>query len=228
MKLVTSDLVAEVQGSIGDTTFQRARGGLIARRAPRSRGCMSSFREQRRMVFAHAVQRWQLLSPERRAGWGRAAENVQGYGIRGALHPSTGYGYFVAQWSIDYLCGGLGYLTPPPPGAVREVETVSLSASVSAGTLILAWAPTPLSATEFEVVSLTEYASAISNVGGQRWFTVFPIGPADLSPLDLISLAPTLTVLLQAGRAIGVRFSIYDAGLRRLSRPVHARTVVLA
>lgn len=209
-------------------TFQKCRGGISARTTPRAEGRVTAFRQRRRAVFSAAVLRWQALSGEQRAAWDSAVPNARGYGLRGPLKPCSGYGYFVSQYSIDLFCGGVVYDTVPPGGVVRQLSNVTVAIACTPFSVVLGFSPVSLTGSEGLMLGFTVFASTVSSASGQPWFAVGGFGGGLSSPVDVASYVGDLESVFQLGRAVGVRLSIYDADLRRLCRPVEARTVVSA
>ena len=228
MKCIPSDLVAEGSGSIGMLTMQRCRGGTIIRSTPRAIGRITSFREQRRTVFSNAVKRWQVLPAETRASWGRALGGIVGYGLRGPMNPLTAYSYFVAQYCIDSVCTGTTFDEPPMAGVVRELTDAGVTAHSNPTSMVFSWSPEHLTNSEILMAAIGFAASPVSNVGIARWIQVFPVGAGASSPAEIFGGHPEYAPYVQVGRAIVSRLSIYDAVLRRLSRPALSRTVVVA
>jgi hypothetical protein len=228
MKMKVSPLVGELSGSLGDMTVQRSRAGLIVRGAPRAKGRVTGYRELRRSVFAAGVRRWQDLDPATRAAWGQNLSGAVGYGLSVPLKPLTAYSYFVAQWCIDSVCAGRGFDSPPKGGEVRTVGDAGVAVTRDPFAFVVTFTPTLLSDDEALVVAFTTFASEVSNVGGERWWVCFSVGAGVQSPFDLAYVLARFADIMQPGRAIGVRLSIYGTVSRRLCRPAFARTVVVA
>ena len=226
MKILPSELVADMSGSIGRMTVQHSRAGLILRRTPSAAGRVTNSRLAHRARLAAAVDAWSALPQANRAAWDRAVSDVHGWAFRRPLSPRTGYAYFIAQWSIDSVVLGTPSVTPPISGNMRTLTNLELTISFGPKTFLISWLPAQLSDTEQLVATIAITSSPTSSVGKQRPFVSASLGSNLWSPQDI---GPDLTDtwdLFQPGTSVCLQSQIYDVTLRRLGHPNFTRSVV--
>lgn len=90
-----SPIVSTISGALGGTTFRRGRGSIVACHRPRKVATRSARAVAARARFQWAVARWQALSVDTRAAWGRLAQGLQFTDRLGAARQLSGRALFL-------------------------------------------------------------------------------------------------------------------------------------
>ncbi len=111
-----SGLITDIVGSVGGTTFQRSRYGLIAK----NKGSPSVYptppQAQKRSIFSFLNNYWrEILSDDLRIGWNTYAANTPWLNKFGDTVYLKGFNHFIRINSVR-ICGGYS-LRPSAPEA---------------------------------------------------------------------------------------------------------------
>lgn len=145
-------IVADIRGSIGDTTFARNKGGLYAKARTTPANPQSDAQTYTRNAITAISKAWSAaLTATQRANWRAYARSFPQLNTWGNPTHTTGYTRYVAhnmlrtRWQASLLFPALPtanevyFKTPPSTGPLHP-PTMNMSAT-SAADIVRAWIP---------------------------------------------------------------------------------------
>lgn len=214
-RIVPGTLVADLSGSVGGLTAQRGAAGLVVRRIGYRRVGNHGYAELVKAVFADARRLWLGLTPVERLAW----ETFAGGG-------RSGWACFYAAVFPERVANGTMTTTVPVGSAPEALTSLSLTASVGAPMVSIAWAATPLADDVVLWVEGRVFPRVGSRTGGSGYRVFGTCDPGLGSPWELGDRWGQSQGSLVLGQSLGVRCRPWSLSSRRFGAGLEARCVV--
>jgi len=209
-KILLGPMVGQISGSMGGSTFSHNRNGYYIRQRVKPVVVQTFNTGIQRNNFTTISKAWAALGANSKAAWENWAHNnpvTDRIGQSGIL---TGHQSFL-RLGLTVLRNG-GALPSGPPVAVAPTAllTVSLSADIGAGTVAIAFTPTPLGANQCIQVRAALMDGAGTSYVRNRYKLIYWGTDAVPSPLDIQSYVEARFGTMSVGQKLHVAVSVAD------------------
>lgn len=199
--------VAELRGSTGGNTFTRGKAGAVQRSRVKPAQPQSSFQLDQRSILTELSVAWgQTLTQVQRDGWAIFGQNFPSVNKLGDVISLSGIQAFQGV-GARLMASGTAYLAVAPANQdVSELQTVTLTLDIGAGSFQLAWTAVGTLDDDKLVVlmtpgispGITNYASLLRPV---LYTAIDPASPTNLEAAFIARFG----ALPQVGQKIGMR-----------------------
>ncbi len=226
-KFVAAAPVGTISGSIAAQTYSHNKGGPYIRNrgVPTISLTPEALAAKSRMSTEAAA--WGTLSAIQRSAWDSYALQRPVIDALGSPRHLSGFQQFVGINARRAFNADARLLVPPITTSPNGLLTLVLTADIGAGTVALAFTPTPLGATE-----ALYFKAAVTNSPGitfvRNLLRLLPFSPAaQVSPFDIQAVVESRLGTLVVGQTLHVEVAVYDNATGLISQPLRDDTVVV-
>lgn len=145
------NVIVEMAGSINGNTYQRGRYGAVVRVKPHAINRNTSAQSAVRTFFGILTKGWASLTQAQRDTWLMATLNFQKVNSLATTITLTGHQLYIAiNRNLQSISEAL-ITTAPPKVSVPALQTFSLIADVSGGTILMSFTAPILAADKLEI-----------------------------------------------------------------------------
>lgn len=176
-------IVAEARGKIAGMVFSRNSSGMYIRQKVSGINPQTGPQMFERALMTTVSQAWRGITAAQRLAWNSVASTWVRINVFGDNVPLTGFGlYCRLNRNLQVIDQAL-IASPPAHSAVIGVDSTSLVADTTLGTLTLTFTPA-IPATQYLILYATKPVSAgVSFVKSEyRYITI--LNPANISPFE--------------------------------------------
>jgi hypothetical protein len=112
-RILYSDPISEIKGSIGGVSFHRNNSGCICKLKPSPRVTLSPYQSYSNYKISYFSSRWQMLTIGQKEDWNAYAALHTKYNYWGEEKTLTGYNFYMMSNINSFNIGG-GLITNPP------------------------------------------------------------------------------------------------------------------
>jgi len=195
-RIKTSALISDIRGSIGGTTFQQSRGGLVMKNKPYGRHGNTVKRSIETNIM-HALQHaWMSLSDTARNTWNIFADYKRVHQNNDSARFLNGQQIFI-KYNFYRLLTGRS-LQSDPLFAPVDLEQLTVTLSLSLGNLIMTGSRNFDATKEFMIIMITyPLPASINNAGSRYRFIDITYASASfltisLAYIDVFGRVPTV------------------------------------
>jgi hypothetical protein len=135
MALIRGSILADISGSINGITFQRSRGGLVARNRTTPINPRTALQESNRALFAGVSTLWASLNATQIAKWNDSAHAYPATNRLGETYYPSGRQFFMQCNRNLSLIGEQTTIEAPPPDSLPPLPlaAIALNSAAAAG-----------------------------------------------------------------------------------------------
>ena len=227
MKIKWGALVVDGRNKIGGQVASKNRAGAYMRNKVTPVNPQTSFQTTVRNRLTSFSQSWRDLTAAQILAWNAAVENFKRTDIFGDLKTPTGLNLY-NRLNLNLAAANAPSISDPPsPSTTTALTSLSFVPDQTAGTMLVAFAPTPIPAGHRMVISATApYSPGITFVKNRfRQVTVFNAGVA--TGADLYSFYIAKFGAPAVGEKISIEAKLTDTNTGLTSLALRADATVV-
>lgn len=228
MALVSSGpAVGQISGSIGGTVFSRNRYGSYIRN--RTKPVVSTTQEAQnaKARLGNISAQWQARTSTQRLAWQNWAQENPVVNRLGQSIVLTGHAAYVQINTRIEKAGGTILTDPPISPAPVPFTTLAITTDIGTGTFDVAFAATPLGATERLWLTAAVVDSAGINYTKNKEKNITITALAQTSPYTFDTDLSDRFGTLQVGQKVVVFAATFDEATGLLATPQRAESIIV-
>ena len=227
MKIKFGALVVDGRGKIGGHVASKNRGGAYLRTKVSPINPQTTRQSAVRSQFTGYAQGFRGLSLANIAAWNAAVANFTKTDIFGDIKTPSGINLYVKLNMNLEQVGVAAISTPPLPGAVPAVDSVSVTADSAPQTLSIVYGPSPVPADTAFIMEATPGVSAGKSFVKSEFRQIGFLDAADTTPENALAAYTAVFGALVGGQKVFVRLTPVNKLTGQRGLGLTASTIVL-
>jgi len=227
MKIKFGSFIVDGRGKIGGHVASKNRGGAYLRTKVSPINPQTTRQAAVRSQLTGYAQGFRSLTASAIAAWNSAVANFTKTDIFGDIKQPSGINLYIKLNMNLEQVGGTPLTTPPLPGDVPAVDSVSLVADSSPQTFTITFGPSPVPANTAFIIEATPGVSAGKSFVKSEYRQIGYLAAAATSPSASISDYTTVFGSLVAGQKVFVRLTPVNTATGQRGLALAAETIVL-
>lgn len=221
-------IVADIRNKLNGTVFAKNRGGSYMRTKVTPVNRQTSFQAAVRNALGTFAQEWRGLAQTAIASWNAAVDNFKSTDIFGDIKSPSGINLYIKLNTNLNRINIAAITTPPLPGSLPAITSISGAASAGGGTMTAIFTPTPVPANTSFVISATKQKSPGQSFFGGQYTDIAVKAAASTSPANIFAAYTAKYGDLIEGTKIGLKIQAINEITGQAGIPLTAEIIVAA